>query len=318
MEKRKIIMDTDPGIDDAFAILTALAIPQFEVLGITTVSGNKSLPIVTPNALRLLDFEHKKIPVAEGAPCNLKRIDQKVEAKNDGGAFHGADGMGGSDLAYTQENLIETKAWDFILQKIQENPYEIELIALGPLTNLALAIQKDVATMKKLKSLTIMGGAFYHRGNVSEYSEFNIWYDPEAADMVMKHIAEDVPITYVGLDATMGCILSHDDIALLRYEGNERGALMAKIIQPYMDAYYRENKILGTVIHDLYTLLVLYDSTIMIKDEMAHVEIALDEIHSGQTCIKSGRSNARIALALDIEKLRHTLFNLLIPNKKER
>ena len=130
MELRKIIIDTDPGIDDGFALLAAMACKQFELRGIMTVSGNKSLEVVTPNALRLVDFEKRDIPVMEGAKCRLLDMGKEVEAKNDAEEFHGKDGMGASGLPYTTRCLKSIPAHQFLLEEIRLFPHEIELITL--------------------------------------------------------------------------------------------------------------------------------------------------------------------------------------------
>lgn len=316
MEKRKILIDTDPGIDDAFAILTAMAYEPFEIVAITTVSGNKSLPIVTPNALRLVDFKKRDIEVAEGASCRWRDRLHPKAAVNDGGAFHGADGMGGSGLPYSTRCLSSQKAWDLMLKKIRAYPCEIELIALGPLTNLAYAIEQDADTMKKLKSLTIMGGSFKRPGNVTQTSEFNLWFDPEAADLVMRNLGNQIPITFVGLDATHSCRLTHDDMAFLGYEGGEQGALMEKMIRPYMASYWHQSHILGVVIHDLYTVLALMDPSIITAQDEVCVEIGLNSDNAGQTCLVSGVPNATAVMALSSSAVRQCFFKTIMPEKK--
>lgn len=317
MNKRKILIDTDPGIDDGFAIMAALAYEKFDILGIMCVAGNKSLPIVTPNALRLVDFMKRDIPIVKGARACLKKLDLPEEQENLSADCHGVDGMGESGLPYTERCLVDTPAWDFMLEKIKENPYEIELVALGPLTNLAVAIQKDIETMKKLKSITIMGGAFHHKGNTTEYAEYNIWFDAEAAQIVVDALADDVTIKFVGLDATHGTVLSHSFLAFLGYEGGERGELLERISRPYMKSYYDMNQIVGAIIHDLYTVLALIDPSIINKEEKVHTKIYTDEIHRGQTAIDETGKPVIAVMDFDDEKLKRLYLNLMIPGKAE-
>ena len=318
MKKRKLIIDTDPGIDDAFGILAAMHNPEIEILGLCAVSGNKSLDVVMKNALRLTDFMNQDIPVICGAAGSLAMLQQGKAAKNDAEIFHGKDGMGDSGMAYSKKNLHSSTAVDFILEKIREYPHEVEIVALGPLTNLALAIQKDKDTMKQLKSLTIMGGSFERPGNVSDYSEFNIWFDPEAADIVMRKLADFVPVTFVGLDATHSCQFTLADLAFLRLEGGKVGQLLAKIIHGYADAYYYNSRILGAVIHDLNTILYCFDSAIATQCKSARVEIALDEEHHGQTCLVQGIPNANVVMKLDTYKVKMNFFALIQPDLEKQ
>lgn len=316
-KKRKILIDTDPGIDDGCAILTAMADESLDILGILCVAGNKSLPVVTPNALRLVDFEQRDIPVCSGAACKLSELGKGIVQENEGVEFHGADGMGGSGLAYTERCLSEVKAWDFMLEKIKEYPDEIDLITLGPLTNVALAIQKDKETMKHLRSITIMGGSFERKGNTTLYAEYNIWFDAEAADIVVKELADDVQMTFVGLDGTHSCVLSYDDIAFLGYEGGRRGELLERILKSYMRNYWFKDGILGAVIHDLYTVLCLTHPEVIEEEKMLRCELALDEEHYGQTKEVSGAANVRAVMKISHRTLIRTWFSLIMKEKQD-
>ena len=317
MTKRKIIIDTDPGCDDGLAIISALAYENFDILGIMCVAGNKSLPVVVPNALRLVDFYGKDIPVVKGARNCLDKIDSEEEQENLGIDFHGVDGMGESGLSYSERCLSEMNAWDFLLEKIKENPYEIELITLGPLTNIALAIQKDVETIKKLKSITIMGGSIYLPGNTTEFAEYNIWFDAKAAKIVLNELSDDVKITFVGQDANHGVILNHTLFDLLSYEGEKRGQLVEKIVRTLFKSCYFSDHMLGVIIHDLYTMLSVIDPTIIKRQEEIKMDILLDEKHLGQTVLCENGKKANVVLEFDQEKLKRCYLNLMLSNKEE-
>ena len=318
---RKIIIDTDPGCDDGIAILAALAYEDFDILGITCVAGNKSLPVVVPNALRLVDFKQRDIPVCKGAHNCLEKLDSKEEQENLGVDFHGKDGMGESGLPYTERCLIETPAWDFILEKVKEYPNEIELITLGPLTNIALAIQKDIETMKQLKSITIMGGSMYLPGNTTKYAEYNIWFDALSAQITVDSLAEYVPIKFVGQDATHGVVCTHKMFDLLSYEGGQQGILLEKIartlFKSYFYTHYTDTRIYGAYIHDLYTVLSLIDPSIIQKEEELKVKVLVDEEHKGQTYPCEDGKKVMAVLDFDEIKLKRLFLNLMMPDKKE-
>lgn len=316
-KKRKILIDTDPGIDDGCAILAAMACEQFDFLGILCVAGNKSLPVVTPNALRLVDFEQRNIPVCVGSACKLKEIGMGIVQENDGVEFHGADGMGGSGLDYSNRCLSDMKAWDFMLEKIKEYPDEIDLITLGPLTNVALAIQKDKETMKHLRSITVMGGSFERKGNTTPYAEYNIWFDAEACDIVVKELADDVKMTFVGLDGTHSCVISYDEVTLLGYEGGKRGELLQKILSSYMRNYWFKDGLLGAVIHDLFTVLCITNPEVIKEERRVRCEIQLDDEHYGQTKAVEGKPNVRAVMKIDHQKLVRAWMMLMMPEKQE-
>ncbi len=206
----RIILDTDPGVDDALALLLALTSPEIEIVGITTVAGNAPIDLTTANALRLLEaMDVSTIPVARGAEQPLVR--QPAPALH----IHGADGLGESDLPGPDRLApIAPAATEFITTLVRDHLQgEIVVVAVGPLTNLATTFlaAPDIAT--KLRSVVIMGGAFtltpHGHGNVTAVSEFNVWADPEAADIVFRSGAS---VTAIGLDVTTspGAILTAD------------------------------------------------------------------------------------------------------------
>ena len=315
MEKRKIIIDTDPGCDDGIAIISALAYENFDVLGITCVAGNKSLPVVVPNALRLVDFYKKDITVCKGAHNCLEKLESNEIQENEGIDFHGIDGMGESGLPYSERCLSDKKAWDFILDKIKEYPNEIELITLGPLTNIALAIQKDIETMKQLKSMTIMGGTINNPGNTTKYAEYNIWFDASAAKYVIDSLADHIDIRMVGQDANDNMILNSSLFDLLSYEGGTRGQLVSKISRTLFRSCYFQDHFLGAVIHDLYTMLSIIDPSIISKEETFKLDIKLDEKYRGQTSISEYGKRVTVVTRFDQLKLKKTFLTLLMPDK---
>ncbi len=196
MRPRKIIIDTDPGQDDAVAILLALASPEeIEVLGITAVAGNVPLPLTARNARIVCELAGRSdIPVFAGCDRPLKR--PLVTAEH----VHGKTGLDGPDLPGPTMPLAPGHAVDFIIDTLRTRPEgEVTLCPLGPLTNIATALLRAPDIAGKLREIVLMGGAYFEVGNITPAAEFNIYVDPEAAEIVF---GSGVPITVVPLDVT--------------------------------------------------------------------------------------------------------------------
>lgn len=197
--KKKVVIDCDVGVDDALALILAFHSLEMEVLAVTGVNGNVPLEIVMPNIRKVLTLLQPIRPplIAGGADRPLKG--PGVHARH----VHGEDGLGGAKIHESEDakwwRLFPEPANDLILHLARENPDEITLIAIGPLTNLACALTKDKEAMSKIKNLVIMGGAVRVAGNVTPHAEFNFYVDPLAARIVLD---SGLPITVVPLDAT--------------------------------------------------------------------------------------------------------------------
>lgn len=178
---RRIIIDTDTASDDAVAILMALRSPVFRVEGITTVAGNVEVEQATINALISIDVANTyEVPVYQGESKPLKRMLQT------GQYAHGVNGMGDIKLPTPKTKKQIESAVDYLIKIIEDNPYELELVCIGPLTNVANVILKSPSTIRKLKGLYLMGGNGNGFGNSTEYAEYNFFVDPEAADIVLE------------------------------------------------------------------------------------------------------------------------------------
>lgn len=189
----KIIIDCDPGHDDAIAIMLAAGNPNIELLGITTVAGNQTLPKVTRNALSVCAVAGIRVPVAAGATRPF--VTEQVVAES----IHGSTGLDGPVLPEPTFELDPRHAVDFIIETVMaEEPGTVHLVPVGPLTNIALAMRKEPAIIDRVKSVVLMGGA-YTRGNSTPCAEFNIYVDPEAAEAVFRGAWD---VTMVGLDLT--------------------------------------------------------------------------------------------------------------------
>jgi purine nucleosidase len=191
----KIIIDTDPGQDDAAAIMLALGSPELEVLGITTVAGNVPLELTSRNARIVCELAGRPdVKVFAGADRPLKR--PLVTAEH----VHGKSGLDGPTLAEPQMALQQDHAVDFLVETIgREAPQSVTLCTLGPLTNIALALAREPAIAGRLQQLVMMGGGYFEQGNVTPSAEFNVYVDPEAALQVM---ASGVPLVMLPLDVT--------------------------------------------------------------------------------------------------------------------
>ena len=242
---RKIIIDTDPGIDDAMAIFFALKSPEFEVLGLTSIFGNASTATCTTNALRLLEIAGRSdIPVAAGAPHPLDR-----PFKGAADFVHGADGQGNVSLPDPQTQPIGQRAHEFIIDTVLAQPGEVTLVPLGPLTNIALALQLEPNLATAIAEIVLMGGNAFCPGNASPTAEANIINDPAAADIVF---GADCPIVMCGLDVTEKINMSSAFLAQFADIDTPEAQHIARIL-PHYQAFYH-----GRYGHDF---IHVHDST---------------------------------------------------------
>ena len=213
---RKLIIDTDTGSDDAVALLMALRSPEVEVLGITTVGGNVPLEQATQNALMTVEVCGSRVPVYKGAAKPLFR--ELVTAVN----VHGRDGMGDLDLIHPQSAAQATHAVDYLIETVRANPGEVEIVTIGPATNLALAMLKEPQVMRRTKHIWSMGTAGFGPGNTTPVAEFNVYVDAESYAVLLNG---GVPLTIVGIDQCKGnAVWTAQDMEEIRV-GSRVGAL---------------------------------------------------------------------------------------------
>ena len=253
---QKIIIDTDPGIDDTMAILFALRSPELDVVGLTSVFGNSYVEVTTQNALRLVELEgNQHIPVVEGAAQPLVG-----KAKSMGMHVHGYDGMGNSNPPPPTGKVLNIPAAQFIVREVMENPEEITLVPIGPLTNIALALRLEPRIVENVKEVVIMGGSAYAGGNASPVAEANIYNDPYAANIVFS---AGWSLTMLGLDATLQWIMTREYLDDLCSVGNPATDLIRDILpfyQAYLDSVYHSNGDIET--HDPSAIAYLIDSSL--------------------------------------------------------
>lgn len=240
---RKIIIDTDPGIDDAMAIVYALASPELDVIGLTTVFGNAYVETCTVNAFHILDVAGRSdIPVAQGAGRPLA-MDYRGAAT----FVHGENGLADIPIAAPTRAAHALDAAHFIVEQVLAAPGEITLVPIGPLTNIALAMQLCPELPQQLAGMVIMGGNAFCGGNASPAAEANIINDPEAADIVF---GADCPIVMCGLDVTESTLMTSKQIEHLAHIDNPRAQLAAQILPPYRDFHVARGKNDGIHVHD--------------------------------------------------------------------
>ena len=252
---KKLIIDTDPGIDDAMAIQMALNAQELDIMGLTTVFGNVNIDLTTSNALRILDLAGRNdIAVAKGAEHPLK-------AKFAGGVpfVHGDDGQGNTYKPVSKSSAVELSASAFLVEHILRYPGEVTIAALGPLTNLAMALQMEPQIQQLVKEIVIMGGNAFCAGNATPAAEANMYSDPEAADIVF---GADWSLTMVGLDVTHKTVLSKHDIAEISTTKTPLNRHVMEAYKFYQDFFKKANKMDGTYLHDASVIAYLLDRSL--------------------------------------------------------
>lgn len=247
---KRILIDTDPGIDDALAILLALASPELSLEGLSVVHGNCSLERATINGLSILELANAShIPLARG--CELPLVQPSLLAPE----THGNTGLGYAKLPEPRIKPKVQHGCDFLIEQVMSNPGEITLVTIGPLTNVAMAIRKEPKFAKSLKELIIMGGAIRHEGNTTALGEFNVYVDPHAA-----HIAfhAGIPTTLVPLDVTYQCILTAQDVEGLQKIDSPIPKFIKDTTDFYMEYHDSYQGIEGCIINDPLALALTF------------------------------------------------------------
>ncbi|WP_220700706.1 nucleoside hydrolase [Mycetocola tolaasinivorans] len=287
----KLVIDTDPGIDDAIAILLATASPKLDLIALTTVGGNVGIDVVTPNALALLELAGAKdVPVYRGADRSLGRERPRASAA------HGDDGLGGFRPVFPASRTAETEsAVDFLLRITREQPGEITVLAIGPLTNIAEAVRRDPGFPGRVARLVLMGGA-EGTGNITPSAEFNFWHDPEAASEVFA-AGFDTPVM-VGLDATRHAFMTPGVRELVRQIGTPTARFIHGSTRQYTDHYWNRYHEVGSELCDVLAVAQLIDPA-LVPTVAAHVEIETAGICEGRSVVaRTARYTDRTANAL--------------------
>lgn len=273
---RKVIIDTDPGIDDAMAILFALQTPKIDVLGLTTTFGNVNVKQSTINALTLVELAQSDTPVAKGADKPL------VMPPREHATFvHGDDGLGNTHNPQPKGQPISLDAAEFIVEQIKAHPHEVTLIALGPLGNLAKALALEPKIAEWVDEVIIMGGAAFTLGNLSPVAEANILNDPDAAEQVFN---APWTVTMIGLDVTHKVMLTNAHLNAIHERNPRLGSFLYDISQHYINFYSQQHHIEGCYFHDASTIAYALDPTLF-KIQRATVRVVTEGIAIGQTIV---------------------------------
>ncbi|MBO6854942.1 MAG: nucleoside hydrolase [Marivivens sp.] len=245
-----MVIDTDPGIDDALALIYAFGSEAFNVVGLTTVFGNVPVPTATGNALWLLEWMGQgHVPVAEGSQGPLSG-----QAPSFAPEVHGVGGFGNFNAPVAHGCPVELDAADFLIKASRDYAQELVIAALGPLTNLAVALQRDPTLPSRVKQLVVMGGAFTVPGNVTEYSEANIYNDPDSAKLVLSNFEG---IRFVGLDVTDQILLTEADCDALTDTAGDRSEFLKELTDYYLDFYEKRNCVRCASLHDPSALIAI-------------------------------------------------------------
>ena len=287
---RRVIVDTDPGTDDALALLMALNCPDLHIEGITTVGGNATLAQTTRNALRLLEHVAggRAVAVAAGADRPAR------------GSFsyayhvHGTDGLG-VDLPSTARKPYSADAVEFIRDRALAAPGQVTVIALGPLTNVAAALDRRPDVAKAISEIVVMGGAVDVPGNITSHAEFNIFEDPWSANGVF---ASGVPVTLVGLDVTHKTSM-HRDGGLLWFEGTSRSAQLGNRI--LANSFRERAGVQEFYLHDPLAVAAAVEPELLTY-RRAQVEVVTDGDERGRTVASFGDGPVRVALEVDVRR----------------
>ena len=291
-----ILLDCDPGHDDAIALLLALASPELDLLGVTTVAGNQTLEKTTANALRVLEVVGRgDVPVAAGADRPLAR-ELFIAAY-----VHGETGMDGPALPEPQGAPVDQHAVDFLAERILGSDRPVTLVPVGPLTNVALLLARYPEAAGNLERIVLMGGAIAE-GNVTPAAEFNIYVDPEAAWRVFR---SGLPVTMIGLDVTHRALMLDSHAERLRGAGPV-GRFVAELYDFFVAYHLRTYGVEGAPIHDAVAVAQVLRPGI-VETLPRHVDVDCEsQLCRGRTVVDlwhrtGGEPNAEVGIGIDAE-----------------
>jgi inosine-uridine nucleoside N-ribohydrolase len=306
--KHKIILDCDPGHDDAIALLLAARHPDIELMGITTVAGNQSVEKTTLNALKVCSLANiRDVPVARGVDRPL------VRPARHAAYIHGESGLDGPNLPEPDVELASVNAIDLLIDLLLNSDGDITLVPTGPLSNIATAMRTEPAIVPKIQAISLMGGAIA-LGNRTPSAEFNMWADPEAAAIVFDC---GRPITMCPLEVTHQALATEDILERLRNADRPVAAFAADLLAFFGDTYRKSYGFAAPPVHDPCAVAAVIDPTILAA-QMARVEIeTMGELTAGRTvCDIYGRlgkqPNVRLGYALDVPRFWDMVIDTLL------
>ncbi len=300
----RVLIDTDPGIDDAMAIYWAAAAPEIEIAGITTVFGNVSSRIAARNALRLLEGAGVEAPVAEGAwqPLMLPPFEPTWR-------IHGREGFGTLPAEIPLGKAVDEAADDMLLRMTAEAPGELTLVALGPLTNVASAMRRDPDFAGRLAGLVIMGGSVDGGGNITPHAEANLYHDPHAAQIVF---ASGAPIRMIGLDVTHLILCAASDFANIAHRSPVIGGQIQEMSAHYLKFYESVGRFDGCALHDPAAMIAAVAPDLFEWRKTA-IRIVTEGEASGRTVADPacGSPPVSVAMGVDADAVRRRFIETL-------
>lgn len=297
MDRRKIILDCDPGHDDAVAIMLAAKSPKLELLGITVVAGNQTLDNTQRNTLNIVQCLGLEVPVYAG--CGQPMIREKITA----GDIHGKSGLDGPVFEPLTRSLEAEHAVNFIIKTLMNSEEKITVVTTGPMTNLGMALRMEPRVVDRIREIVLMGGA-YTNGNVTPAAEFNIIADADAAYVCFT---SGLPITMVGLDVTRKALCYPSVVERMSRIGNKASGLFVDLMGHFCKTQKEIFGWEGGPLHDPITIAYLIDPSVL-KTKPMHAEIDIRSTQSyGRTnCDYFGymkkAPTANVGIDLDVEK----------------
>ena len=292
MSKINILLDCDPGHDDAIALLVASFSSKLNLLGVTTCSGNQTVEKTTRNAHNLLNFfKRSDIPLVKGHHNPIERPSRICPE------IHGESGLDGFDFPKYKDMSLSIEACDFIIKIVKENK-GLTIVTTGPMTNLGLAFKKDPSIKEYIKEIVLMGGSTTD-GNITKEAEFNILVDPEAADICFR---SGVPLKMVGLNVTRQILVTEEVIKEAEKIKTRGGDLFVKLMKVFNKNQKEFFGLEAAPLHDPATIISLINQNALIFEDM-HVEIdtSYDETAGKTICSKDGYKNAKVAVAVNLD-----------------
>lgn len=300
----KLIIDTDPGIDDAMAIFYAAAAPDIELLGLTTIFGNVTTQIATRNALRLVEAAGLEVPVAHGAETPLVMPPFKPSEH-----VHGKEGFGDIPAQTPVGSPLAEDAADFLIRMAREHRGELVVCPIGPLTNIALAMQRDPDFVQNVKRIVIMGGSLEEGGNITSHAEANIYHDPHAADVVFG--AGD-KLVMVGLDVTHRILCKQEDFSAIAAQSPDLGGMLQRMSVFYLAFYKSVGKLDGCSLHDPAAVIACtHPELFQMRNVPVQVACEGEEIGATLASAAGARSPVSVCMGVDSAEVKSLFLKRL-------
>jgi inosine-uridine nucleoside N-ribohydrolase len=294
----KVILDTDPGIDDALAFILLKAMPEVSLQAITTTHGNTTVTKCTENALKLVELLGMQgVPVAQGAHEPLVRALSVAEET------HGDTGLGHAVLPPASITAVESNAANLIIEIVNANPGEITILTIGPVTNIALALLKEPSLRKKIKNVVAMAGTIHYPGNATPSSEYNVFCDPESFDILLR---SGIDLTIVPLDVTYQCLFTKAHIERLANARKDIRTFIDRSTAFYMEFHAEYQGIEGCAINDpLAAAILVKPDLVTLRDYYVDIELhgqfTTAKLSADHFAATGYKPNAKVAMGVDVE-----------------